>query len=135
MAFFEWSPALSVGLDSVDRQHKLLIGYINELGEAVDRGRSPATLKQVLERLHNYTRVHFAYEEAMFKVYRYEAADDHGHAHHAFVRMIEDCERRHAAGEDNVGADLLRYLKNWLSDHILVEDKAYAKVLVERGAT
>ena len=135
MAFFEWSPVLSVGLDSVDRQHKLLIGYINDLGEAVDRGRSQSALQPVLERLRNYTRVHFAYEEAMFKVYDYASADDHGQAHRAFVRMIEDCERRHAAGEENVGAELLGYLKHWLSDHILVEDKAYAKVLLERGAT
>jgi hemerythrin len=78
--------------------------------------------------------VHFAYEEAMFKVYGYEEADDHTHAHHAFVRMIEDCERRHAGGENNVGEALLRYLKGWLSDHILVEDRDYAKVLIARGA-
>ncbi|MFZ5637485.1 MAG: bacteriohemerythrin [Pseudomonadota bacterium] len=134
MTYFEWSPGLSVGLESVDRQHRLLIGYINELGDAIDKGRGGFTVQKVLERLRNYTRVHFAYEEAMFKVYRYEQADDHGRAHHAFVRMIEDCERRHANGENNVGEDLLRYLKHWLSEHILIEDKAYAKVLAERGA-
>jgi len=134
MAFFEWSPALSVGLETVDRQHRMLIGYINELSDGVDKGRSGSSLQKTLERLRNYTRVHFAYEEAMFKVYRYEEADDHGYAHHAFVRMIEDCERRHANGEQNVGAELLNYLKHWLSEHILIEDRGYAKVLIERGA-
>lgn len=134
MAFFEWSPGLSVGLETVDRQHRMLIGYINELSDAVDKGGSGYILKKTLERLRNYTKVHFAYEEAMFKVYRYEEADDHGHAHHAFVRMVEDCEKRHAEGENNVGAALLDYLKHWLSEHILVEDMRYAKVLVARGA-
>lgn len=134
MAFFEWTPRLSVGLDSVDRQHRLLIGYINELSDAVEGGRSGNVLQKILERLRNYTRVHFAYEEAMFKVYRYEEANDHAYAHHAFVRMIEECETRQAKGETNVAADLLQYLKTWLAEHILVEDKAYAKVLAERGA-
>ena len=134
MAFFEWSPDLSVGLETVDRQHRMLIGYINELSDAVDKGRSGSTLQKTIERLRNYTRVHFAYEEAMFKVYRYEEADDHSHAHFAFVRMIEDCEQRHAKGEQNVGVELLNYLKRWLSEHILVEDKGYARVLIERGA-
>lgn len=134
MAFFEWSPGLSVGLESVDRQHRMLIGYINELSDAVDGDRSTFVLQKVLERLRNYTKVHFAYEEAMFQVFKYEEADDHGHAHHAFVRMIEDCERRHAMGEANVGEELLKYLKHWLSEHILVEDKNYARVLVARGA-
>lgn len=134
MAFFEWTPRLSVGLDSVDRQHRLLIGYINELSDAVDDGRSGASLQKVLERLRNYTRVHFAYEEAMFKVYRYEEANDHAYAHEAFVHMIQECETRQAKDEPNVAADLLQYLKTWLAEHILVEDKAYAAVLVERGA-
>ncbi len=134
MAFFEWSPGLSVGLETVDRQHRMLIGHINDLSDAVDKGGSGFALQRILERLRNYTKVHFAYEEAMFKVYRYEEAEDHGHAHRAFVQMIEDCEKRHADGEQNVGVELLSYLKMWLSEHILVEDKAYAKVLVERGA-
>lgn len=134
MAFFEWTPRLSVGLDSVDRQHRLLIGYINELSDAVDTGRSSGSLQKLLERLRNYTKVHFAYEEAMFKVYRYEEANDHAHAHHAFVHMIEECETRQAKGETNVASDLLKYLKTWLAEHILVEDKAYAAILVERGA-
>lgn len=134
MAFFEWTPQLSVGLESVDRQHRLLIGYINELSDAVDDGRSHASLQKVLERLRNYTKVHFAYEEAMFKVYRYEEANDHAHAHHAFVRMIEECETRQAKGEASVAADLRKHLKTWLAEHIRIEDKAYAVVLVERGA-
>ncbi|MCC7249856.1 MAG: hemerythrin family protein [Lysobacter sp.] len=134
MAFFEWSPRLSVGLDSVDRQHRLLIGYINELSDAVDIGRSSLSLQKLLERLRNYTKVHFAYEEAMFKVYGYEEASDHAAAHHAFVRMIEECEARQAKGDANVAADLLQYLKTWLAEHILVEDMAYATVLSGRGA-
>jgi hemerythrin len=134
MAFFEWSPGLSVGLETVDRQHRMLIGYINDLSDAVEKGDGGSGLQKTLERLRNYTKVHFAYEEAMFKVYKYEEADDHGHAHRAFVRMIEDCEQRHAKGEQNVGVELLNHLKNWLSEHILVEDRSYATVLIERGA-
>jgi hemerythrin len=135
MAFFEWSPKLSVGLDTVDRQHRMLIGYINELDEAVASGRSSNVLQDLLRRLRGYTKVHFAYEEAMFKVYHYEESRDHESAHHAFINMIENCERRQAKGETNVAADLLTYLKEWLSAHILVEDMAYASVLSARGAT
>jgi hemerythrin-like metal-binding protein len=134
MPFLEWSSSLSVGLESVDRQHRLLIGCINDLGDAVTQGRGGFMLQRVLERLRNYTRVHFAYEEAMFKVYDYESADDHAAAHAAFVRMLEACEQRHAAGEGRVGEELLLYLSRWLSDHIQVEDRAYARVLKARGA-
>lgn len=134
MPFLEWSSSLSVGLESVDRQHRLLIGCINDLDDAVVQGHGSFILQRMLERLRNYTRVHFAYEEAMFMVYHYETADEHTEAHHAFVRMIEACEQRHAAGEGRVGEELLDYLRRWLTDHIMVDDKAYARVLKARGA-
>jgi hemerythrin len=134
MAFFEWTPQLSVGLETVDRQHRMLIGYINELDEAVTQGKHADTLGRIMVGLSNYTKVHFAFEEGMFKVYGYEEAGDHASGHRAFVNLIEDFARRHAEGDSGVARDLLAYLKTWLSDHILIEDKAYAPILIERGA-
>lgn len=134
MAFFEWTPALSVGLETVDRQHRMLIGYINELDEAVQQGRSSDTLRRIMVGLRNYTRVHFTFEEGMFKVYGYAEAADHASGHATFVRMIEQFESRQANGDASVARELLDFLKHWLSDHILVEDIAYARVLIPLGA-
>lgn len=134
MAFFEWTPKLSVGLETVDRQHRMLIGYINELDEALAQGKHADTLSRIMIGLRNYTRVHFTFEEGMFKVYGYEEAGDHAAGHRAFIAMIESFARRQAAGDLGVAAELLEYLKAWLSDHILIEDKAYSAILIERGA-
>ena len=112
MAFFEWTPNLSVGLDTVDRQHRMLIGFINELDDAVTQGK----------------------HVDMFKVYRYEQGEDHAFGHRAFIAAIEQFESRQASGDPGVASELLEFLKAWLSDHILIEDKAYAAVLIERGA-
>ncbi|MCU0754289.1 MAG: bacteriohemerythrin [Xanthomonadales bacterium] len=134
MPFFEWTPALSVGLETVDRQHRMLIGYINELDDAVQQHRAPDALRRIMAGLRNYTRVHFTFEEGLFKVYGYEAAHDHAAGHAAFVRMLEQFESRQTGGDAAVARELLDFLKHWLSDHILVEDVAYAKVLIPRGA-
>ncbi len=134
MAFFEWTPRLSVGLETVDRQHRMLIGYINELDEAVTQGKHADLVRRTMVGLRNYTKVHFAFEEGMFKVYRYEQGDDHAHGHRTFVAAIEQFERRQESGDPGVAVELLEFLKAWLSDHILIEDKAYAAVLIERGA-
>lgn len=134
MAFFEWSPKLSVGLETVDRQHRMLIGYINELDEAVSQRKHMDTLRRIMIGLRNYTKVHFAFEEAMFKVYTYEQGADHTHGHRSFVAAIAQFEDRQASGDPAVAVQLLEFLKAWLSDHILIEDKAYSAVLIERGA-
>jgi hemerythrin-like metal-binding protein len=134
MAFLDWTPALSVGLDTVDRQHRMLIGYINELDEAVQQGRAGDALRRIMTGLRNYTRVHFTFEEGMFKVYGYTEAEDHAAGHAAFVKLLEQFEARQANGDADVARELLDYLKHWLTDHILVDDVAYARVLIPRGA-
>lgn len=134
MAFLDWTPELSVGLETVDRQHRMLIGYINELDEAVRRGRASDALRRIMAGLRNYTRVHFTFEEGLFKVYGYEEAVDHACGHTAFVDTLARFEARQATGDAEVARELLDFLKHWLTDHILVEDKAYAAVLLPRGA-
>ena len=39
MALFGWKSEYSVGIEKFDRQHRLLVGYINALYEALRAGR------------------------------------------------------------------------------------------------
>lgn len=134
MAFFEWTPALSVGIASIDRQHQQLIGYINQLHAAVLAGNSQPMLRAILTGLGNYTRVHFSYEEMLFKVYGYQEAAEHIDAHFAFVNAILQFTDRVGRGDVSFDTDLLDYLKSWLRQHVLIEDMAYAHSLQAAGA-
>ena len=60
----EWNENLSVGVPSIDKQHKALLGLLNELFDATQAGRGQVVLGKVLKELADYTVYHFQYEES-----------------------------------------------------------------------
>jgi hemerythrin len=41
MALFDWKETYSVGVKEIDNQHKMLVGTLNELFEAMRNTRGP----------------------------------------------------------------------------------------------
>ncbi len=132
-AFIAWKDFYSVGDPSLDAQHKQIIGIINDLYDAMQRGRDHKVLKPLLDWLVHYTVEHFRHEEQVMRECDYPRLREHG-AHHERIR-------RNTAGlRDNVdlvtARDMLRFLKDWWLGHIQGEDKKYAPyVSANRTAT
>ena len=51
MVFFPWKDEYSVGIKKFDEQHKNLVGFLNELYEAMNNGRGKDILGKVLSNL------------------------------------------------------------------------------------
>lgn len=133
MAFYEWRAELSVNIPSIDRQHQVLIGYINDLHDAVGGANANVLAGRILKKLVQYTTVHFLYEEMLFGAYNYPEDIEHKASHQKFIDQIEHMEKECAAGDSAVPAKLLELLKSWLNHHILKDDMAYSKFLLEKG--
>ena len=64
--YIPWSEDLSVGLEEIDEQHKILINLINRLfNEAILKRADKALISDILDELIQYTIVHFAVEESL----------------------------------------------------------------------
>ena len=52
----------------------------------------------------------------------------------SLFRKLKDYarERRHEEGDNTVYVEMLRFLRNWLDDHMLDEDQHYRPLLSER---
>lgn len=133
MPFIEWNENLSVHVPSVDRQHRTLIKYINELSDAVERGNSQALVGHILKGLAGYTKIHFAYEEMLFKSYNYPETDDHKTVHVKLLEKVTTFGDRFERGETDIGPELLAFLKRWLNHHILGDDMAYSEFMRKHG--
>lgn len=133
MAFIEWTERLSVNIDSIDRQHRTLINYINKVDEAVKKGSEEQVMNTVVKGLVQYTEAHFGYEEMLFKMHNYPETADHKVAHTKLFGKVEEFKARFDHGERDIGPEMLEFLKNWLNNHILKEDIAYSQYFIERG--
>lgn len=133
MPLMEWSEKLSTSIPSIDRQHKVILGYINDLHDGIERGEIKGILDGILDGLFNYTRVHFAYEETLFRRCGYEQQADHLKVHERMLARVRDFRDRYKHGEKELAPELLDFLKDWLYHHILEDDMAYSEFMISKG--
>ena len=128
MALYEWSDRLSIGDDTIDRQHRVLISYINELSEVMEQKNDFGVLIGILlGKLVTYTKVHFLYEEMLFHSNNYPETEEHKKYHESLVQQVDEFYKRFKAGETNLDHELFQFLMNWLNSHILGSDLAYVE--------
>ena len=130
-----WTDDLSVGIASIDGQHKVLVNLINELNSAMRQRKSDDVLVGVLGKLKQYTVKHFAAEEEFFDRFGYPDAPSHKKAHHELVEQVLAFEQELKSGRAKVTMEIMRFLKDWLVGHIMGTDKLYIPFLKSKGVS
>lgn len=120
----EWNDQLDIGLEEINRQHQALLHLINELYHLLKHNYGLSSIKRVVQGLIDYTANHFKYEEVLFEQIGYSQTKEHVEKHNHLVAQVLDFQKRVERGDD-IGDELMGFLKNWLSQHIMREDKAY----------
>ena len=137
MSPIQWTPAMSVGLRELDDDHKLLIDVINRLEASTENGGKREVARNCLMSLRRYAEFHFAREEKVMTACEFPGIGVQKQEHRDFIERIREVTGRFDADPEDsarvVNTELLDYLKNWLSHHILIEDMAY-RPFVERNA-
>ena len=126
-----WSDEYSIGLEAIDAQHMALIELVNDLWRAIASNAPVEVSQRLLERLEHYTVAHFGAEETMMRALEYPDFAAHKLAHAKFVHRIQT-ERQHLLQGKKLSLDILHFLRDWLVNHILVSDRAYARFCKEK---
>jgi hemerythrin len=125
-----WTPSLSTGNEVLDEQHKALFRWLAELDSAASDERTLFGA-YAMTRLKNYTRSHFAAEEALMKASGYPGLAEHIAEHESFRARLADLHLK-SIGED-ISAETVKFLTDWLTNHIAKSDMAYAPYLKSAG--
>ncbi|MEN8120894.1 MAG: bacteriohemerythrin [Bacteroidota bacterium] len=133
MKLIQWNERLSVKINSIDEQHKVLVDMINDFYEKINDKAPSALISDIIKKMKNYTVVHFSAEEKYFKQYNYPDSQTHINEHQDFVNKIIDVEKRFNAGKMVLTLELTSFLKDWLIKHIQGTDKKYSNFLTQKG--
>lgn len=134
MALVTWSEKLSVGVRSIDDQHKKLVVLLNQLHDGMIAGKGKDVLAVVLKGLIDYTTTHFKYEEDLFSRSGYPDAAAHKKEHADLVRRVLEIQKAYdEKGPAALTIQVMNFLKDWLTAHILGSDMKYAPHLAEKG--
>jgi len=133
MPLINWSETMSVGVTKIDKEHQKLIELINLLHAEMSHGKSNQVMGKVLDELIAYTRSHFATEETLFRTHGYPDAAAHKSEHDGLTKKVLDLQADFKAGKTFIGAPVLSFLRDWLTQHILRQDMAYKLFFASKG--
>jgi hemerythrin len=133
MPFLRWNSDLETNIKKIDDQHKKLVQLINDLFDAMNAGKSKEALGGILHELVEYTKMHFATEESFFKLHHYPDSIKHQKEHNDLATQVLEFQKQFNEGNARVTVQLMNFLKDWITNHILGSDKKYGPFLISKG--
>lgn len=133
MSLLAWNPMFSVGVKEIDDQHKRLIELANQLNDAMGAGKGRAVLDKVFSELVSYTQSHFQTEEKLMGQIGYSNAVAHKAEHKSLVAAVADLKQKHDKGDVVLTSQVMSFLRDWLTKHILNSDKTLGRELNAKG--
>lgn len=121
----EWTPNLTVGVDSIDHQHKTLFDKANQLFEAGKSNKTKEFISEMLDFLDEYTKQHFHSEEVYMRSINYPGYEDQKRMHADFIQALTKLKKDYQESGGNILVILNanQMVVDWLLKHISVEDK------------
>jgi len=133
MAFLYWEDELSVGIKSIDDQHKKLIELINQFYENIKTASNKELISDLISGMKNYTIFHFKTEEKLLSQSYYPHFEAHKIEHERFLEKVNTLEERFRAGKLIISFEITDFLKKWIRNHIMETDSKYREFLKIKG--
>jgi hemerythrin len=134
MPLMTWTDEMSLGIKTLDEDHKRLIELLNQLHQEVISGNTRAALESAIEQLIDYTQYHFTREENLFTGTRFPDAEEHKHEHEMLIKRAVSLQARFKSGQiPELSLETMGFLQRWLSDHIMGSDRDYIPYLKASG--
>lgn len=134
MPLMTWADEYSVGIPSIDEQHKKLMAILNDLHDGMQAQKSREVLASVFAKLLSYTVEHFAYEENFFDKTNYPLSGEHKSEHASLKEKAIELQKRFEASQSGIlSIETMGFLRDWLIKHIQGSDKKYSAHLISAG--
>ncbi len=127
MPAIAWDASLESGITEFDDHHRYLIDLLNTLYDDFTAGAPDEHLGSILHELAEYASYHFSAEESWMRNQYYPELNRHREEHDRFSRQISEMLQDYRGGRLNLSTEILAFLNNWLTDHILTSDGEYVR--------
>jgi hemerythrin-like metal-binding protein len=117
MSLLEWKPQYSVGIASMDDEHREMIDLINDVYEKLGSTPDSEAIESCLEEIFNTISLHFALEERIMRDNGYSEYEDHKDDHEDLLDEIRDLMDNFATDPDEGARQLKLRLSDWFGTH------------------
>lgn len=130
--FVKWDDSMSVSNESVDKDHKKLLGMINQLQTAAHYQTDAEEIGKILDDLVAYTRYHFEREEQLMQQHNYDGYKAHKLQHDEMVKQVARFIDEYRIDNTRTIENVALFLKTWLVNHIKGSDQEYVPYLKDK---
>lgn len=130
---FKWRDVYRNNIELLDKQHRGLFKILEELYKKINQNAEFSELEQALDYLVEYTTMHFCDEEEIMLSHDFPGYDLHHKKHEELKREIADYQSKFIARKTQISVHFISFLKRWVIDHILTEDRKYGPFLNDKG--
>ena len=127
---------LALNIDEIDKQHSKWLEMYKQMELIVsheDLTESRTQMDEILEDMYRYTYDHFNYEEEFLRKIEYPEIYEHKQTHREMEEIVY-WKYRSSKDQHYISAwNILILLKEWIVEHILIEDKKYADYIFENN--
>ncbi|MGR9101374.1 MAG: bacteriohemerythrin, partial [Gammaproteobacteria bacterium] len=129
----QWREEYAVNIREMDDQHKELFAMGSEVFSHIEEGAGIVKTLAAMDRLIEYSRYHFQQEEELLEKKGFRDLEHHRMRHRQLIKQIVDYRDSFPANHKNKnGIEFIRFFKEWMINHILVEDKRYGAAFALR---
>jgi hemerythrin len=131
MIFFEWDEKFTTSIQKFDDDHKKIFSLFNgvyqEVFECGDLEEERELTKNTLVELLEYVKYHFSAEERLMIQFDYPEYLAHKKEHDHYTAEVNKFVDLHNKGAVALSFPTFMFLKEWITKHILISDKAYGQ--------
>ncbi len=130
--FIKWNPLYDTKHKIIDEQHKELVNIINDLYlSTIDHkiNKNEAFINAA-KRCIEYADYHFKTEEKIMDIINYSDTENHKAMHKSFYDEVVSQIKSYQEGQPFIANKLVKFLKDWLLEHIAFRDKIFVEELM-----
>ena len=129
-----WDERFSVGVGTLDEQHTVLFGILNDLYDAMKKGQAHAANRPPAAQAGQlYTPAFLFPKRRRWRPPAFPGLAAHRVLHRDLIQQVEKLDARFERNDIMLSVDLFNFLRDWLTNHIQKTDKEYGPWLIEHG--
>lgn len=133
-AYLAWDNTRhSIGIPSIDREHREIVDQVNRIGEAINANRDNDVLATLMNELVVLAQRHFEYEERLMNDHGFPGLVEHAKEHRELLKRLGVLNESIQVSSPHKMELVLAFITDWAELHLLEGEKILGDYLASKG--
>lgn len=125
-----WDNKYLLDIKEIDEQHKTFFDLWHKGFNQVD-AKDHQQVAEIIDKLQEYIKVHFKYEEEMMANANYDDLSNHIQEHKFFIQRVDNLRQELSYNNPLLVEKTAMFMKKWFLGHIIQSDSKYKEAVLQ----